>query len=137
MKEITTLYGGRPHSWSLESLIEEKLLQVERLSVVPIRNVDDVLAALKDREILAKVLEQGLEEKYLSEKEFIIKLFMSIKDKIRKEDLTIHEPTFTSKMPKNMCAICQGFANIHCMNCQDNVWLCVNDWKDHKTKKHT
>jgi hypothetical protein len=69
------------------------------LSIVPI---------LKDGETLSKILEQGLEEEYQSEKEFIIKLFMSIKDKIRKEDLTIYEPIFASNVQKRACAICEG-----------------------------
>jgi hypothetical protein len=123
VKEINTRYNGRPHSWSLEYPIEEKLPQVEKLSIVPIRNVDDVYTALKDSETLAKVLEQGLEEEYLSEKEFIIKLFMNIKDNIRKDDLTIYEPIFASHLQKNKCTICEGYANIHCINCR-NVWLC-------------
>jgi len=136
VKEINTRYNGRPHSWSLEYPIEEKLPQVEKLSIVPIRNVDDVYTALKDSETLAKVLEQGLEEEYLSEKEFIIKLFMNIKDNIRKDDLTIYEPIFASHLQKNKCTICEGYANIHCINCR-NVWLCANHWQHHKVKIHT
>jgi hypothetical protein len=135
VKEINTLYDGIPHSWSLEYPIEEKLPQVERLTIVPIRNVDDVSNALKDSETLARVLNQGLEEEYLSEREFIIKLFMSIKDKIRKEDLTVHEPIFASHVQKSKCAICEGYANIHCINCR-NVWLCANHWEHHKVKTH-
>ena len=136
VKEINTLYDGRPHSWFLEYPIEEKLPQVEKLSIVPIRNVGDVYNALKDSETLAKILEQGLEEEYLSEKEFIIKLFMSIKDKIKKEDLTVYEPIFPSHVQKSKCTICEGYANIHCINCS-NVWLCVNDWEHHKVNRHT
>ena len=130
VKEINTLYDGRPRSWSLEYPIEEKLPQVERLSIVPIRNVDDVYTALKDGKTLAKVLEQGLEEEYLSEKEFILKLFISIKDKIRKDDLTIYEPIFF--VQKRKCTICEGYANIHCTNCSGNVWLCIDHWVSHK-----
>ena len=89
VNEIITLYNGSSHSWDTKYPIEEKLPRVERLSIVPIRNVDDVYAALKDGDTLAKVLEQGLEEQYLSRKESIVKLFMSIKDKIKKEDLRI------------------------------------------------
>jgi hypothetical protein len=107
---------------------------VERLSIVPIRNVDDVFAALKDGDTLTKVLEQGLEEQYLSRKEPIVKNFMSIKDKIKKEDLRIVS-SFTSNM-KTTCMTCQGFANIHCINCS-NVWLCSSHWKQHQVEKHT
>ena len=118
VNEIITLYNGSSHSWNTKYPIEEKLPRVERLSIVPIRNVDDVYAALKDGDTLAKILEQGLEEQYLSWKESIVKLFMSVKDKIKKEDLTIHEPTCAPKMQKGLCIMCQGFANIHCINCE-------------------
>ena len=90
--------------------------------------------ALKDGDTLAKILEQGLEEQYLSWKESIVKLFMSVKDKIKKEDLTINEPICASKMQKSLCIMCQGFANIHCIS--TDVWLCPATignsikWKD-------
>ncbi len=135
VKEVNS-HNGRPYSWSLEYPIEEKLPNVEGLSITPIRNVDDVYAALRDSETLAKVLEQGLGEEYLSKKEVIIKLFMSIKDNIRKDDLTIYEPIFNLNVQKRKCSICQGYANIRCTNCS-NVWLCANHWKDHKVKTHT
>jgi hypothetical protein len=134
VNEIITLYDGSPHSWDTKYTIEEKLPRVEKLSIVPIRNVDDVFAALKDGDTLAKVLVQGLEEQYLSRKEPIVKLFMSIKDKIKKEDLRV-VPSFTSNM-KTTCKTCQGFANIHCINCS-NVWLCSSHWKQHQVEKHT
>jgi hypothetical protein len=54
VKEINTLYDDRPHSWSFEYPIEEKLPQVQGLSIVPIRNIEDVYYALKDSEILIK-----------------------------------------------------------------------------------
>jgi hypothetical protein len=136
VNEIITLYNGSSHSWNTKHPIEEKLPRVERLSIVPIRNVDDVYAALKDGDTLAKILEQGLEEQYLSWKESIVKLFMSVKDKIKKDDLTINEPICASKMQKSLCIMCQGFANIHCINCSD-VWLCPNHWKQHQVERHT
>jgi hypothetical protein len=134
VNEIITLYNGSSHSWDTASPIEEKLPRVERLSVVPIRNIDDVYTALKDSDTLAKVLEQGLEEQSSPWKESIVKFFMRIKDKIKKEDLRI-VPTFTSNM-KTFCVTCQGFANIHCINCSD-VWLCSNHWKQHQVERHT
>ena len=106
VNEIITLFDGSSHSWDTKYLIEEKLPRVERLSIVPIRNVDDVYEALKDGDTLAKILEQGLEEQYLSWKESIVKRFMSVKDKIKKEDLTINEPTCASKMQKKACVLC-------------------------------
>jgi hypothetical protein len=134
VNEIETLYNGSPHSRDTAYPIEEKLPRVERLSVVPIRNIDDVYAALKDGDTLAKVLEQGLEEQALPWKESLVKFFMRMKDKIKKEDLRI-VPSFTSNM-KTTCMTCQGFANIHCINCSD-VWLCSNHWKQHQVERHT
>jgi hypothetical protein len=138
VNEIITLYNGSSHSWDTQYPIEEKLPRVERLSIVPIRNVDDLCAALIDGDTLAKILEQGLEEQYLSKKELIVKRFMSIKDKIKEEDLRKDlyiVPSFTSNM-KTTCMICQGFANIHCINCSD-IWLCSNHWKQHQVERHT
>jgi hypothetical protein len=132
VNEIITLHDGSSHSRGTDP-IEEKLPRVERLSIVPIRNVDDIYAALKDGDTLAKVLEQGLEEQYLSRKELIVKKFMNWRDKIKKEDLRI-VPSFTSDM-KYSCMICRGFANIHCINCS-NVWLCSSHWKQHQVEKH-
>jgi hypothetical protein len=133
VNEIITLYDGSSHSRGTDP-IDEKLPKVKGLSIVPIRNVDDVFSALKDGNTLSKVLEQGLEEQYLSMKEFIVKEFMSKKDKFKKEDLDI-----VSIEPSNMkafCTTCQGFANIHCINC-NNVWLCTSHWKQHQAERHT
>jgi hypothetical protein len=134
VNEIITLFDGSSHSYGIKYPIEEKLPRVERLSIVPIRNVDDVYAALRDGDTQVKILEQGLEEQYLSRKESIVKLFMSVKDKIKKEDLRI-VPIDPSNM-KAFCVTCQGFANIHCINCGD-VWLCSNHWKQHQVERHT
>jgi hypothetical protein len=43
----------------------------------------------------------------------LVDFFMSIKDKVRIEDLTIHEPIFTLKnRQKAKCSVCQEeFAN--------------------------
>jgi hypothetical protein len=81
-------------------------------------------------------LEQGLEDEYRSEIDLFVKLFMRIKDKIKIEDLTIYEPIFTSNI-QSKCPICNGFANIHCVNCKDNIWLCVDHWKQHKANAHS
>jgi hypothetical protein len=137
VNEVITLSNGSSHSSDTKYPIEEKLPQVERLSVVPVRNVDDVCAALKDGDTLAKILEQGLEQ-YLSKKELIVENFMSTRDKIKEEDLRKDlyiVPTFASNM-KNSCMTCQGFANIHCINCSD-IWLCSNHWKQHQEERHT
>jgi hypothetical protein len=142
VKEIYANYHGDPYSFSTEYPLKEKLSkEVKRLSKVQIRNVQDVYNALTERETLNKVLEQGLEdEEYLRHRAEIVNLFMGLKekDKIKIEDLTFYEPIFTLNTEKSKCSICQEFANIHCINCNNNnVWLCVDHWKQHNVDKHT
>ena len=136
VKEIYANYHGDPYSFSTEYPLEEKLSKVKRLSKVPIRNVHDVYNALTNKETLNKVLEQGLDEKYLHYKDDLVNFFMNIKDKIKIEDLRVYEPIFTSNIQKSKCSICQEFANIHCVNCKDNIWLCVDHWCQHKKDRH-
>jgi hypothetical protein len=78
--------------------------------------------------------------KNIRHRDEIINVFMSLKekDKIKIEDLTLYEPTFISNIQKNKCSICQEFANIHCINCSDdNIWLCVYHWMQHKEEDHS
>ena len=129
-------YHGDHYSFSTEYPLEEKLSEVKSLSKVPIRNVQDVYNALTDRDIFGKLLQQGLDnEEYQRHKHELVNLFMNIKDKIKIEDLTFYEPLFTSNIQKSKCSICQEFANIHCINC-NNVWLCTDHWMQHKTECH-
>ena len=93
-------------------------------------------------EMLDKVLDQGLEEEHQKYKDNIVNFFMSIKDSIRKEDLfNAHNLdvfcTDDNRKQKQYakCSICQGFANICCVNC-NNVWLCIDHWKQHRANKH-
>lgn len=99
----------------------------------------DVYNALTNKETLDQLLEQGLDdEEYQRHRSEIVNLFIGIKDRINIEDLTLYEPIFTSNVQKNKCFICQEFANIHCINCNHNdVWLCVDHWKEHNLDKHT
>ncbi len=139
VKEIYANYRGEPYSFSTEYPLEEKLCQVKKLSKVPIRNIQDVYNALTNRETLDRLLDQGLDdEEYQRHRDELVNLFMGLKDKIKKEDLIIYEPIFTSNIQKGKCFICQEFANIHCINCSNNnIWLCVDHWKQHNVDKHT
>jgi hypothetical protein len=138
VREIYANYHGDPYSFSTEYSLEEKLSRVQKLSKVPIRNVQDVYNALTDRDILDKLLQQGLKEEHRQYKDELVDFFMTIKDKVRIEDLTIHEPIWTFKNEKGKCFICNEFANIHCVNCSNNnVWLCVDHWNRHKVEKHS
>jgi hypothetical protein len=140
VKEIYANYRGDLYSFSTEYPLEEKLGKVMRLSKVSIKNVQDVYNALTNRDTFDKLLQQGLKEEYQKYRTEIVNLFMSQKEKykIKIEDLTLHELIFTSNIQKSKCFICQEFANIHCINCSDdnNVWLCVDHWKQHKTDYH-
>jgi hypothetical protein len=128
------------HFLSTDGPLEEKLAEVKRLSKIPIRNADDIYYALTDRESLDIVLDQGLDEEYQKYKDDIVNFFMSIKDNIRKEDLFNAQNSDGSPIRIQRqyakCSICQGFANIHCINC-NNVWLCIDHWKQHQGDKHS
>jgi hypothetical protein len=60
-------------------------------SKVPIRNVEDVYNALADREAFDKLLQQGLDEEHQKYKDEIVEFFMSMKNKVRMEDLIFYE----------------------------------------------
>jgi hypothetical protein len=102
------------------------------------RNVKDLYNALTNRDTFDKILQQGLEEEYIQNKDRIVEFFMNIKDSIIIEDLRVYEPIWNFKREKGKCSICQEFANIHCINCSNNnAWLCVDHWKQHNVDKHT
>ena len=82
-------------------------------------------------------MQQGLDEEYQRHRDEVVNLFISIKDKIKIEDLTLYEPIFTSNIQKSKCSICQEFANIHCINCSgNNIWLCGDHSVRHKAECH-
>jgi hypothetical protein len=59
-------------------------------SKIQIKNVQDVYNALTDKETFDKLLQQGLDEEHQEYKDKIVQFFMSIKDKVRMEDLTCY-----------------------------------------------
>jgi hypothetical protein len=59
-------------------------------SKIQIKNRQDVYNALTDKEMFDAVLQQGLDEEHQKYKDKIVELFMSIKDKVRMEDLTFY-----------------------------------------------
>jgi hypothetical protein len=96
-----------------------------------------VYNALTDRDTFDKLLQQELDdEEYQKHRAEIVNLFIGIKDRIKIEDLTLYEPIFISNIQKSKCSICNEFANIHCINCKDNMWLCVDHWRHHKVDYH-
>jgi hypothetical protein len=135
------------YGWAIPPLdypLEEKLAEVKRLSVVPIRGAQDAYHALTDKGTLDKILKQGLDKENQKNKDQLLSFFMSIKDKVRIDDLfyvpsNYHSTTTDSKVQRRYasCSLCGEFANIHCRNCIHNsTWLCVDHWQDHRSE-HT
>lgn len=140
VREIRTNYYGNPYSSSIDYPLEEMLSKVKRLSIISIRNAQDIYHVLTDRETLDKILEQGLDEENLKHKDLILNFFMNIKDKVRIEDLFI-TPNYGMVNNNNRqrqyakCSLCQEFANIYCVNC-NNAWLCSDHWRHHRDIGH-
>jgi hypothetical protein len=128
-------YFSDIHDLCADDPIEERLSEVKKLSKVPIRSRDDIYHALKDKETLDKVLEQGLDEEHQKYKEQIAEFCMSLKDCILKGgDNAYASYTNDHQRQQRKCSNCQEFSNIHCVNC--DVWLCVDHWKEHITNNH-
>jgi hypothetical protein len=72
-------------------LVELAFAEAEKdTSKIQIKNRKDVYNALTDRETLDAILQQGLNEEHQKHKDKIVELLMSIKDKVRMEDLTFY-----------------------------------------------
>jgi len=59
-------------------------------SKIQIKNVQDVYNALTDKETFDKLLQRGLDEEHQEYKDKIVQFFMSMKDKVRIEDLACY-----------------------------------------------
>jgi hypothetical protein len=117
----------------IEYKLNERMGQIEKLSLIPMRNLDDIFTILTDKEKMNIVFQIGLDKKCLEHKDELIEFFMSIKGNVKKEDLTTSTPLLYY-IGKNKCSICSQPGNIDCINCIDkDVWLCVDHWKDHET----
>lgn len=76
------------------SRVESAFIKAKKdKSIVPIKNVEDIYNALTHRETFDKLLQQGLDEEHQKYIDEIVELFMSIKDKVRIEDLTYYRST--------------------------------------------
>ena len=74
-------------------MVESSFIKAKKeKSIIPVNNVEDIYNTLTDRETLDKLLQQGLDEGRLKYKDEIVEFFMSIKDKVRMEDLTFYKP---------------------------------------------
>jgi hypothetical protein len=69
----------------------------------------------------------------------IIDFIINNKDSIRIEDLKISEPFYKCYREKGNCIICNSLSNIICTNCcnsHEEIWLCINHWKQHAIENH-
>lgn len=137
VREIDTFLCGDPYAQNLpggkpiEHRLKEISERIEKLSILPMRNLDDIFSILTNKEKLDTVLQIGLDKQYLDHKDELIQFFISIKGNVKKDDLTIRTPLIYY-VEKNKCRICSQPANINCINCSGkDIWLCVNDWKKH------
>jgi hypothetical protein len=55
-----------------------------------IKSIEDVHHVLTNKEILEKVLDQGLKEEHKQFKDRIVEFFMNIKETIKREDLRFY-----------------------------------------------
>jgi hypothetical protein len=111
------------------------LPKVQKFAKTRIIDSKEMYDALRDENQLALVLEEGLDPEHLQYKDWMVKYFTWIRNRINVEDL--HEGCgISSASPeKKGCSICKSFANIHCVNCIDKqIWLCVDHWRDHRSK---
>ena len=83
-----------------------------------------------------KIQEEEQQILLKNNKQNIIDLLLDNKDSIRIEDLKIYEPIYKCYRDKGNCQICNSLSNILCINCNENIWLCTNHWKQHKIENH-
>jgi hypothetical protein len=142
VQEVDTFLHGDPYAKNLpgalpiEYKLNERMGQIETLSLISMRNLDDIFAILTDKEKMDTVFQIGLDKKYLEHKDELIQFFISIKGNAKREDLT-RLTSLIFYVEKNKCSICSQPANINCTNCFDrDVWLCVGHWHKHRDRFH-
>lgn len=127
MKEIQTLYNGKQIVAMQYDSIEKGKDRILEKSVAPVRNKEDVLEILKDKDNLNKILKQGLSrEEYEKWHTKILNYFEQNRNSIIM-DLNFKYDVYENKQ-KHFCHSCDDFANIKEVN-QNNVWLCFKHWK--------
>jgi hypothetical protein len=142
VQEVDTFLYGDPYAKNLpgalpiEYKLNERMGLIEKLSLIPMKDLEDVFAILTDKEKMDIVFQIGLDKKNIEHKDELIQFFISIKGNVKREDLTTSIPLLYY-IGKNKCSICSRPANIDCINCIDkDVWLCVDHWKGHETNHH-
>jgi len=121
--------NNNPGAFPIEHKLKEISDKIEKLTMLPIRNLDDIFEILTNKEKLDIALQIGLDEKYLKDKDELINLFMSIKDDVKKEDLVVRSLA-VHNIDKNKCSLCSLPANICTNRSGNDIWICMNHLKD-------
>ena len=85
VQEIDTFLCGDPYSYNIPGgkpighKLNEIMEQIEKLSVIPMTNLDDIFTILTNKEKLDIVLQIWLDKKYLQYKDKLIEFLSSIK----------------------------------------------------------
>lgn len=127
------LPGGKPIEHNLEVL--EK---IEKLSDIPMNNLEDIFAILTDEVKLDTVLQIALDKKYLQHKDKLVEFFISIRSNVRIEDLVARTPV-NYITEKNRCSVCNRPANLNCITCSgsgNDIWICMDHLKNHRDQYH-
>ena len=127
-REIQTLYSGMQYCVDEWSIDKEGLKRILKQSAVSVRNKEDVLGVLKDRNKLDLLLKQYLTEKEQIEvKERILRYFEK-----NGKDLEIssyYKYTVYENKDKRTCLECGCAANIHLI--KSDSWFCESHYHFH------
>lgn len=127
MKEIQTLNNGKQVVVMKWSPIEKGKKRILEKSVIPVRNKDDVLEILKDKDKLDKILRQGLSrEDYGRCNERILNCFYLMRNNL---DMNFnYRYDINESKQKFSCYHCKNFANICCKK-KNTTWSCIKHWQ--------
>jgi hypothetical protein len=142
VQEIDTFLYGDPYAKDLpgalpiEYKLNERMGQIEKLSLIPMRNLDDIFTILTDKEKMDTVFQIGLDKEYVKHKDELIQFFISIKGNVKREDLCVRH-ILAHSVERERCSICSKPVNINCVNCSDmDIWLCMDHLKKHRDLYH-
>lgn len=123
IKEIRTLYNGKRCVIMRWSTKEEGTKRILDKSILAVKNKEDILDILSDKEKLDKIIEQGLSnEDYKVWRVRILNFFDSINAADLKMDFSYKHVVYENTQ-KHTCSECGEFANIIYENAE-RIWLC-------------
>lgn len=126
VNELQTLYNRKQFTMMQYSPIEKGLNKIEKQSVIPVRNKEDILEILQDGDKLDKILKQGLSnEDYQKWSNNILSFFEKIREKL-KFDFRFKYDVYKN-LEKHRCKHCDQTGNIHIIKHED--WYCIKHVK--------